>query len=611
MSDVEAKKKDDSRKRDAVALDASDAKDTKDAKDAKDTTSSSKKSKSSSSKSDSSREPAEVAVAAPANKPVMTLSLDSSEARQIHTTVTQNSKGGMNSLQTDNSPATYMLVMVTNDVSRMSKINKDKESAYTIINYVPLKMMDGIGFHKAPYEKAEGNAKQMVYFDKKGKLIPGTLSATLANAVMIDGTKCLDWRTWNPHPCSMMKNKWRGTPTDVVGTMSPGMPLSNFLFDEQKDNIMHDSMTEEMLKPFSLALIGIVVRSNEQCGRGYGISIKSIKHVKDVNCGMSGIYDKKWFYSDRTDINSQTLDLLGKATRCKMYEKDLSFVSKLIRGSADDKVTERPVVYVDLKADASKNHSHKIHMHPNNQTLELEFVCDGSIYDGKRFRITIPPTCFTMEETGLSWIQTYYQWCLDSNMADIVIIHDEYNVQKLSEGGAHTYVDCCIVPDEMSIFSKDNMKMAIDKKMQAALSTPADERFLPINITAENVATFAGTTVSCNKSSNVSHSVVIDTSRLRIPKDTQQESADSADSMSGDTEVVEGWKSHTSAVCRLYGGMETCRHVWCAYLLVHDGPKIMLVLPIGIQANRPAGGSALLKTPADVNIYANPDMFLS
>ena len=603
MSEVEPKKRDESRKRDAAPQDLSDT---------KEATVSSKKLKNSSSKSDSSREnvPSVATVTTAPTSDVMTLSLDSPESLQILNTVTHNSKGCQNSLQTDNSPATYMIVMVTNDVARMSKINKEKESAFTIINYVPLKIMDGVGFHKAPYEKAEGNAKQMVYFDKKGKLIPGTLSSTLANVVMVNGTKCLDWKTWNPHPCSMMKNKWRGTPTDVVGTLSPGVPLSNFLFDEQKDNIMHDSMTEEMLKPFSLALVGIVVRSNEQCGRGYGISIKSIKHLDGMHCGMSGLYDKKWFYSDRFDINTQTLDLLSKATRCKVYEHDLSFVSKLIRGSAEDKVSEQPVVYVDLKAESSKNHSHRIHIHPNNQTLELEFVCDGSIYNGKRFRITVPPTCFTLEETGLSWIQTYYQWCVDSNMADIVIIHNEYQIQKLSEGGSHTYVNCCIVPDEIAIFSRDNLKMVIDKQMQGALSTPADERFQSINVTADTVAAFSGTTVSYNKSSNISHSVIIDTSRPRIPKDTQ-EPVESSDSSVTESDVAQGWKSHTSAVCRLYGGMETCRHVWCAYLLVHEGPKILSVLPIGIQANRPVGDKAILQAPADVNIYANPNVFLS
>jgi len=152
--------------------------------------------------------------------------------------------------------------------------------------------------------------------------------------------------------------------------------------------------------------------------------------------------------------------------------------------------------------------------------------------------------------------------------------------------------------------------MVIDKQMQNALSTPTDERFQSINITADTVSTCAGTTVFYNKSSNIFHSVNIDTSRPRIPKDTQ-DSTESSDSTSMDVNVVEGWKSHTSAVCRLYGGIETCRHVWCAYLLVHDGPKILLVLPVGMQANCPVGDKAVLQDPADVNIYAIPNVFLS
>ena len=98
MSDVEAKKKDDSRKRDVVALDSSEV------KDAKDTTSSSEKSKTSSSKADPSREVAQAGshskapVPTASNKPLMTLSLDSSESRQIYNTVVQNSRGCVNSI---------------------------------------------------------------------------------------------------------------------------------------------------------------------------------------------------------------------------------------------------------------------------------------------------------------------------------------------------------------------------------------------------------------------------------------------------------------------------------------------------------------------------------
>jgi hypothetical protein len=419
---------------------------------------------------------------------------------------------------------------------------------------------------------------------------------------MIDNTKCLDWKTWTPHPTGMMKNKWRGLPTDVIGTLCPGVPLSNFIFDEQKDNIMHDSETEANLKPFSLAIIGIVVRSNEQCDRGYGISIKTIKHVKDLNAGMAGLYDKKWFYNDKVSINDQTLELLSKSGRCKGYNSDLFFVSKLVRGSGNDKISERPIVYVDLQSDISKNHQHKIHMQPNNKVLELEFVCESSIYNNKRFRITVPDKLFTLDETGLSWVQSYYQWCVDCNMADIVIIHNDYQMQKMAEGGNYSNVDCCIIPNEIAMFSKERNNMPISPEMQTNLASPSDTRFQSINITPENKTDFAGMTLATNTHTNLTYSIIIDKSRARIPKCNDEDTMDNESP---------GWKNHTSAICRLYSGMDTARHVWCAYLLVSNENKIVSVLPVGIQANKLAQSTSILKSPTDVNIYANPDVFLS
>jgi len=537
----------------------------------------------------------------------ISLSLDFPEMKQLHHIVVAKSKGSAGCLQTENSPSTYILAMVTNDVAHQSKMNKEKESAFTIINYVPIKILDGVGYHKAPYEKVEGsNTKQLVYFDKKGKIIPGTLNSTLATAVMVDGTKSLDWKTWNPHPTGMMKNKWRGLPTDVIGTISPGVPLSNFIFDEQKENTMHDSMTEDKLKPFTLAIIGIVVRSNEQCDRGYGISIKTIKHVSDINAGMSGLYEKKWFYNDATEINNQTLDLLAKSGRTKIYNTDLFFVSKLVRGSNNDKVTERPLVYIDLQSKISKNHQHKIYMQPNNKTLELEFVCEGSIYNNKRFRVTIPENAFTLEETGLSWVQTYYQWCLDCNMASILIIHNDYQVQKMAEGGNYVNVECCIVPNENAMFACDNMKMEISSSIQKNLLSPTDNRFQSIDINTENKKDFAGSVMSKNSNNHYSYGIIIDKSRPRIPK-----SADNEVLPDDDANQNNGWKHHTSAVCRLYSGMDVSRHVWCAYLVVFDDSKMISVLPVGLQANKSPQFDSLLSSPVDVNIYQNPNVFLS
>jgi len=536
----------------------------------------------------------------------ISLSLNFPEMKQLHNIVVAKSKGSAGCLQTENSPSTYILAIVTNDVAHQSKMNKEKDSAFTIINYVPIKILDGVGYHKAPYEKVEGsNTKQLVYFDKKGKLIQGTLNSTLATAVMVDGTKSLDWKTWTPHPTGMMKNKWRGLPTDVVGTISPGVPLSNFIFDEQKENTMHDSMTEEKLKPFTFAIIGIVVRSLEQCDRGYGISIKTIKHVSDINAGMSGLYEKKWFYNDSAEINNQTLDLLAKSGRTKTYNSDLFFVSKLVRGSNNDKITERPLVYIDLQSKHSKNHQHKIHMQANNKTLELEFVCEDSIYNNKRFRVVIPDNAFTLEETGLSWVQTYYQWCLDCNMASILIIHNDYQVQKMAEGGNYVNVECCIVPNENSMFATDNTKMEISALIQKNLLSPTDERFQSIDINTDNQNEFAGSVLYKN-SNNYSYGMIIDKSRPRIPK-----SADNKPLQDEDQDQSNGWKYHTSAVCRLYSGMDPSRHVWCAYLVVFDNTKMISVLPVGLQANKASQSESLLSSPVDVDIYQNPNVFLS
>jgi len=536
----------------------------------------------------------------------ISLSLDFPEMKQLHNIVVAKSKGSAGCLQTENSPSTYMLAMVTNDVAHQSKMNKEKDSAFTIINYVPIKILDGVGYHKAPYEKVEGsNTKQLVYFDKKGKIIPGTPNSTLATAVMVDGTKSLDWKTWTPHPTGMMKNKWRGLPTDVIGTISPGVPLSNFIFDEQKENTMHDSMTEEKLKPFTFVIIGIVVRSNEQCDRGYGISIKTIRHVPDINAGMSGLYDKKWFYNDSTEINNQTLDLLARSGRTKTYSSDLFFVSKLVRGSNNDKVTERPLVYVDLQSKNSKKHQHKIHMQANNKTLELEFLCEESIYNNKRFRVVIPDNAFTLEETGLSWVQTYYQWCIDCNMANILIIHNDYQVQKMEEGGNYVNVECCIVPNEISMFSSENIKMEISPLIQKNLLSPTDDRFQSIDINTENQKDFAGSIIYKN-SNNCSYGMIIDKSRPRIPKSVDNQGLQDEDKDQGI-----GWKHHTSAICRLYAGMDVSRHVWCAYLVVFDDTKMISVLPVGLQANKATQSECLLSSPVDVDIYQNPNVFLS
>jgi len=187
-------------------------------------------------------------------------------------------------------------------------------------------------------------------------------------------------------------------------------------------------------------------------------------------------------------------------------------------------------------------------------------------------------------------------------MADIVIIHNDYQMQKMAEGGNYSNVDCCIIPNEVAMFSKERNNMPISPEMQMNLSSLSNARFQSINVTSENKNDFAGVTLATNSNSNLTYSIMIDKSRARIPKSNDEDKAD---------EESPGWKNHTLAICCLYSGMDTARHVWCAYLLVSDGNKIVSVLPVGIQANKLAQLTSILKSPTNVNIYANPDVFLS
>jgi hypothetical protein len=135
-------------------------------------------------------------------------------ARKLSSNVVSFVKGPPDALATVSSAESFVLVMITNDVEYTSKMNKERESAFTAVNFVTVKVLEA-GFNSAPYEKVEGNAKNLVYCDKKGKLLEGR-PTKLVTIASVDGVKYLDMKTWEQHPCSMMKTKWRGLPTDVL-----------------------------------------------------------------------------------------------------------------------------------------------------------------------------------------------------------------------------------------------------------------------------------------------------------------------------------------------------------------------------------------------------------
>jgi len=533
-------------------------------------------------------------------------------ARMLASNVTLASKGPSDAIIVTPRPESFVLAMITNDMEWNVKTSKERESAFTAINFVTLKILEA-GFNSAPYEKAEGaNTKQLVYCDKKGKMLSGK-PTQLASVSMSNNVKYLDMKTWEQHPTTMMKTKWRGTPTECVGVIAPGIPLSCNIFNENKDSIMQNETTELMLKPFSLAIIGVVVKSREQCLAGYGIGIKSIRHVEGVNVCMTGLYHDAFFYTDTVPIADQTNGRLQLKTRVKEYDADLSFVAKLVRSSTKNEVSEKPIVCILPSDGAGAVKQHCVHMQPNNKLLELEFLDSGSIYHQKRFRIMIPDNMFTIEETGLPWIQFYMQWLLNANACRIMIVHDEYQFNRMTDGTGSASMHCALVPDESRLFSEKNASLVLSPAIMMTL----DER---IQGRKNSMDMYTGWVIHVDTITNKTYAVLFDKTKAYGPEvakpvvvKAESEDADST----AESEVVpvdsdcDPVGEHTSIICRIYKGMNPGRHIWRGYLLTIDNAKneVERLFQIGIKskpayANAAGSGSAF----ADANIFENCDM---
>jgi len=537
--------------------------------------------------------------------------------RKLASNAMMASKGPVEALTITPRPETLILAMITKDMERDSNMSKERGAAFTSISFVTLKILEA-GFNSAPYEKVEGaNAKQLVYCDKKGKMIDKGRPTKLASVAVIDSVKHLDMRTWEQHPSPMMKTKWRGIPTDCVGVVSPGVPFSCNIFNENKDSIMENDTTELNLKPFSLAIIGLTIKSREQCVAGYGIGVKSVRHVECINVAMTGLYHDAFFYTDRRGIMEQTNDRLQLTTRVKEFNNDLSFVSKLVRSK--DEVTEMPVVCIlptnDMGVDKSRK-EYCVHMQPNNKVLELAIVDEGSIYHEKRFRVTIPDNMFTIEETGLPWIQFYFQWMLNANACRIMIVHNEYQFKRMSDGTGSASMHCALVPDEERLFSDKNAALVLSPAIMSSLNERIKGRKNTLDM-------YTGWVIHVDKNSNTTYAMLFDKTKAygpEIEKPAMDATAITAvvDGTEGGMEGVSAGAAvdsecdpageHTSIICRIYKGMNPDRHIWRGYLLTIDNEndEVQRLFQIGIKSK-----PAYVKAAVDGGTSANADIFES
>jgi hypothetical protein len=253
---------------------------------------------------------------------------------------------------------------------------------------------------------------------------------------------------------------------------------------------------------------------------------------------------------------------------------------------------------------------------------------------------------FTISETGLAWIQLYYQWLLDSNSCDLMIIHDQWQYDKMKEGSGSVSMHCCILPDEKFITGMDHAALPLVPDLQLALNTPTGTMHEPLDISGEVDKYTAWSVVNANVSNTKkSYAVLLDVSKIYTIKPIDVDEADSkvqeeeeqedeeqcAETddvqaaaeveVQGDKEVVAHTSKpdktakkniHTSLVCRVYPGMDVDRKVSCAFLMTMDvaSGKIDCLIPIGIKAKPTYKYSNAASMAAAGSILENPKNLL-
>lgn len=420
-------------------------------------------------------------------------------------------------------------------------------------------------------------------------------------SVMIDG-KAEDvsvYKSYEVHPKPALKTKARGKATDAIGAIYPGTPMSVFIFDDQKMSVMQNSNTESELYEFSLAIVSLRVRSADQCAKGYGITIKQIRAIPMLKPMSYCIYNFVHKYTDKKSVHEQSNKLMSLSH--VTGKNDIDFVQQSVRKAGTSDVNEKPLIILDLKDDCNAHYQLSLSIHKDNVLL-LEMQAGDSLYAGKSFAVHLHAGVFT-PATSVAWIRDYYQWCLQARLARIVILHDEYWMNKGGEKFGCAHGECVIVVDEQAMFmaQTDKSIFTIPPTANAFFSTASEQLPKPLDLTETKQGDggvvsmrYSGWAVSPNiAETGTGHFCILDTRKAMDP-------------VQGTAEHEE----HMSLMCQVYPSMSKHRRVWLMYLCCMQDNVVVSVMPVGVQAVVAQDGMGLLEVPSNVNTYADPFMLL-
>ena len=443
-----------------------------------------------------------------------------------------------------------------------------------------------------------------LFTDKDGKATVKSVQMNNIQSVTLDG-KSEDvsvFRSYNVH--QKQKTRGRGLTTEPVGAILPGSPISIFIYQDKKDVIMGNTDTNEAsLCEFSMAVMKIGVRSQDQCQTGYGISLKGIKSLPMLKPNTYGLYTQSSTYNDVQTIHSQTTKLLEiKKVATGDFTHDMDFVNLMIRKPDSPYVNEKPIVLIDLKKESCKSHSHEFNIH-QNKTIVLDFQDPASLFNAHTFAVHLPEGVFT-PNTNIMWIRDYYQFCVDARIASVTVLYNEYKIKNSEKMGC-AQSDCLVAVDEEALFKGTGGKLVLSESIVACLGVQNEFIHSAIDFTATKLATdgttgntprWNGWTVAMDKEKDTHQFCLLDTEKTRT--------------MACSDGSCEGELEHASLVCQVYPGMSDKREIWSMFLCTAHAGKIVSVVGTGVQKIKPSSTQNLVKCPVIVGAYASHHMLL-
>lgn len=515
----------------------------------------------------------------------------SDEAMKVSRFFKRVEKTAVDNIAVQDSPLSKILCIITNDVKKNKDLLEEKgNSGMFMMNTVVLQCFSKPGFLNAPYEPSKDvPPKKRIFTNAEGSPLDKHKPVMLASTGMLPHpnakgndtmNRALMLCSYDVHPNEALRTKCRGAPTGKVGAIYPGTPMNFMIFTDACKIEAGNTNDVNSIPPYSIAIVGIRMKSKAQVDKGWGADVKYIQVLSNIDFCMSGIFDGIHHYSPYDSIDAQTKKIMNYKHVSVCMSSDYEFVRNLIRQQGDnmDKVSEKPLVKIPS---SEIKEGIKVHVAPSNSSIQILIKNDEkNIYNDMTLDVIISPSAFT-QRTSLLWIKDLYDWYIESKCADIYVLHDEYRYGISQEKEGVGGLRCFLVPNTSKLFENKEERLNLKETHVSDFQTKFSEGTNLLEKLENGSDRFSGWKVCSNR--NVVYVVIMDQKEIKKPR--------LVDGSEGDV-------PHSSLVCQPYKGMSQKREVYIGYLVKMTEDNILAATLCGFRT--PSDSDDTVGDPAEM-----------